>query len=361
MKMNILCVIDSLGSGGAQRQLVNLAISFKERGHNVSFLVYHSVPFYYKLLEENEISITEVLENNYVKRLLRMRAIIRRGKFDSVLSFLESPNFICEVSSFPFRKWGLVVGERSANPNILTSFKLRFFRFFHFFADSVVANSNKNIALVKKANYLLCKNNLHVIYNVIDFKKWSFIPEEYKFRKNGRFNLTIVASHQHLKNLSGLVEAVNLLDIKYRNQLVVNWFGGDHQDGSKVSALDKINQYNLSENFNFHEPTLDISSKVNQADALGLFSIYEGLPNAVCEAMANSKTVISSNVSDINIFLDKEFIFNPYNIYEISSLIERLLRMTEQDLFLIGKKNKECAIQLFNKEVISQSYLNLLS
>jgi len=38
--MIILCVIDTLGSGGAQRQLVNIAIGFKERGHTVSFLVY---------------------------------------------------------------------------------------------------------------------------------------------------------------------------------------------------------------------------------------------------------------------------------------------------------------------------------
>lgn len=40
--MKILCVIDCLGSGGAQRQLVNLATAFKEKGHEVSFLVYHS-------------------------------------------------------------------------------------------------------------------------------------------------------------------------------------------------------------------------------------------------------------------------------------------------------------------------------
>lgn len=29
--MKILCVIDSLGSGGAQRQLVNLALAFKDK------------------------------------------------------------------------------------------------------------------------------------------------------------------------------------------------------------------------------------------------------------------------------------------------------------------------------------------
>src|SRR5690554_3748145 len=133
--MKILCVIDSLGSGGAQRQLVNLALAFKDKGHKVSFLVYHSEPFYYATLEEQGINVLEVIEPSYIKRLLKMRRVIRNGKYDSVLSFLEAANFICEVSGFPFRKWRLVVGERSANPAILKSFKLRFYRFFHIFAE----------------------------------------------------------------------------------------------------------------------------------------------------------------------------------------------------------------------------------
>ena len=44
--MKILCVINSLRPGGAQRQLVNLGIGFKEKGHEVSFLAYHNVNFY---------------------------------------------------------------------------------------------------------------------------------------------------------------------------------------------------------------------------------------------------------------------------------------------------------------------------
>ena len=35
---------------------------------------------------------------------------------------------------------------------------------------------------------------------------------------NGKFNLTVVASHQYLKNLNGLVEAVNFLDEYEKNQ-----------------------------------------------------------------------------------------------------------------------------------------------
>ena len=38
--MKILCVIDSLGSGGAQRQIVNLACGLKKKGHDVDVFVY---------------------------------------------------------------------------------------------------------------------------------------------------------------------------------------------------------------------------------------------------------------------------------------------------------------------------------
>ena len=57
----ILCFIDSLGAGGAQRQLVNLAIGLKKRDYIVSFLVYHVDDFYLPILQENGIEIRDRL------------------------------------------------------------------------------------------------------------------------------------------------------------------------------------------------------------------------------------------------------------------------------------------------------------
>lgn len=161
--MKILCVIDCLGSGGAQRQLIELAKGFKEKGDDISFLVYHKENFFQNFLEEAGIPIKEIIEPNYLRRLHKMRKFIRKGKFDIVLSFLEAANFICEISSLPTRTWKLIVGERSANPAILKSFKLRFYRWFHFLADYVVANSFENLKMVKKINPLLSTRKCKVI------------------------------------------------------------------------------------------------------------------------------------------------------------------------------------------------------
>src|SRR5690606_7473545 len=119
--MKILCVIDSLGSGGSQRQLVELAKGFKEKGHEVSFLTYHNINFFIPELDNHKITVNTIIEPNYIKRLLKIRKAIRNHQPEAVLSFLEAANFITTLSGVPYRKWKLVVGERSANPAILKS------------------------------------------------------------------------------------------------------------------------------------------------------------------------------------------------------------------------------------------------
>ena len=42
----ILCFIDSLGAGGAQRQIVGLAVLLKHKGYNVKMVTYYDIPFY---------------------------------------------------------------------------------------------------------------------------------------------------------------------------------------------------------------------------------------------------------------------------------------------------------------------------
>ena len=46
--MKILCFIDNLGSGGAQRRFTNLAVLFRKAGHQISFLTYSEGDFFKK-------------------------------------------------------------------------------------------------------------------------------------------------------------------------------------------------------------------------------------------------------------------------------------------------------------------------
>lgn len=360
--MKILCVIDSLGSGGAQRQLVTLAVGFKEKGHEVSFLVYYRDNFFKKLLDENNIPVYESIEPNYLKRLLKMRRFIRRGDFNAVLSFLESANFICEVAGLPWRKWSLVVGERSANPNVLKSFKLRAYRWFHCLADYVVSNSHENIKIVRRINPFLSKRKCKVIYNIVDFKKWR-PAEDYQPLKDGKLHLIVVSSHQYLKNLSGLVEALHLFTPNERRMLRIDWYGGKSNDDSKIIAEKKIKQYGLYEIINFYDPILSIEEKVKKADVIGLFSFYEGLPNSVCEGMACGKPIVATKVSDMPSLIKdgvNGFLAENGNPESIKSVLQKILTCSTSRLLNFGIESNKKAHILFNKDHIISSYLKLL-
>lgn len=360
--MVILCVIDSLGSGGAQRQLVNLAIAFKEKGHRVSFLTYHHEDFYVGTLKDLEIDYTCIQEYNYFTRIFKMRSFIRNQKVDAVLSFLEAANFICQFAGFPSRKWRLVVGERSSNPNIFKSIKLRFYRWMHLFSDFVVANSHENIKMVRAINPFLSEYKCKVIYNMVDFNIWK-PADNYTLLKAGKLTVVVAASHQYLKNLPLLVKSVSKLTNEKKENIQIDWYGNNNGlDNSFSDSQALIKKYHLEEIFKFYPATLTILEKMQQADVVGLFSNREGLPNAVCEGMAIGKPIIATNVSDVHILLSSQNgVLCEVNVDSIAHGLSRLMDCSSEELKEMGEKSRSSALDLFDRNRIVDSYLKLMS
>ena len=363
--MKILCVIDSLGSGGAQRQMVNLARGFKEKGHEVSFLTYHAADFYGKLLAQVAIPIKTITESNYLKRLFKMRNYIRSGNYDVVLSFLEGPSFICEMAAFPSRTWKLLVGERNADPNIFKSRKLMAYRWFHLVADYVVSNSHENIKMVKKINPLLSDNKCRVIYNMVDFERWK-PTENFEYRNNDKFSLIVVANHQESKNAKGLVQALHLLPSKYKDQIKIDWFGRRDSfelEAAYAEAESLVKEFQLENVISFFDPSLSIHEIVPDYDALGLFSFHEGLSNSVCEGMASGKPIISTDVSDIKLIIKNGFngfVVDSCQPESIKNALIKLLDCSNEDLAKMGKNAGITATELFNKETVVSAYIDLM-
>ena len=358
--MKILCFIDSLGSGGAQRQLVELAKGFKEKGHEVSFLTYHSINFFKLELDKHHIVVKTIIEPNYVKRLLKIRKVIRAEKPDAVLSFLEAANFMATLAGFPYRKWKLVVGERSANPTILTNKKLRFYRKAHFFADYIVGNSHKNIELVKKVIPRLKEKKLKVIYNSVEIPK----QNNFSLPESESTSIVIAASYRAVKNLDGLIEALQLLPKEYRDKLKINWYGNiTNENMYYKSQQEKVNQLGLNEVLILNDETNQIHQKYNNVDFIGLFSHFEGFPNTICEAMAMGKPVIVSKVSEVPLFIKENengFLCDSNHPESIKNAIIKAIDSNAKQREMLGKNNYETAKNQFNKKVIIDEYLKLL-
>jgi len=363
--MKILCVIDCLGSGGSQRQIIELALAVKEKGHTVSFLTYHDIVFYNHILLKEGIPINCIGEKNYLIRLLKMRQFIRKGKYDGIISFLEGPNFICEVAGFPNRKWKLVVNEGSANPNIFKSVKHIIYRIFHVFADYVVANSYANMRIIRTINPFLSKLKCKVIHNIIDFEKWQ-PSNNYVPKKDGILKMIVVASHQYLKNLNGLIDALSLLTEEELKKIKVDWYGDKltepYVDQSWIEGKKKIDNLKINDIITFHPATNPIMNKIQDSDVLGLFSLYEGFPNVVCEGMSCRKPIVCSTVSDLPELLsyDKNLLCDPSDPETIKKSLSYVISLTGDELNRIGRKNEDLAKEYFDKKKIVSIYLHLL-
>lgn len=357
--LKILCFIDSLGSGGAQRQLVELGKGFKARGHEVLFLTYHDITFFKPDLEAAHIPVKTVIERNYLKRIFKIRKAIRHEKPDAVLSFLEPANFMATLAGFPYRNWKLVVGERSANPMIYKSIKKIVFRWFHLLADHIVANSQANLKMVKKISPFLNSNKCHTIYNIVN------VPS-LNVNKNSstlKTKIVIAASYRKIKNTQNLIKAVSKLPVELKNKLEIEWYGAANTD-YYTAMLNLVEEKNLKEVIKLNDTTSRIYEKYSAADFVGLFSLHEGFPNTICEAMALGKPVVVSKVSDIPIFVKDEingFLCDGKDINSIEKSLIKTIQTNEFTKSKMGKINSEIAHKNFNKSAIIEAYLQLLT
>lgn len=360
--MKILLFIDSLGSGGAQRQIVELATGLKKSGLTVTILTYINRNFYCSILKMNSIEHVCIQESNILLRVMKIRKFIRKRQYGCIISFLDVPNIISILSSFPFRTWKLIVGERSANPLIINSFRSKCYKIFYVFSDFIVANSYANIALLRKI-IKFPEKKLKVIYNIVDSDKW-LNNNTHKFN-NKRLKIIIPASHRYLKNLDNLIKGINLLSPDEKDKLSIEWYGDSivapFFDNSYPDALNLIKMMKLQQLFTFYPASNKIHSIIKNADAVGLFSFYEGLPNVVCEAMYSGKPVLASHISDIPLLInDKKLLFNPKSCESIKESLSYLLSLDSHNLTKIGDSNKLLALKLFDKKTIINQYIDLL-
>lgn len=365
--MRILCVIDDLGAGGAQRQLVQLAFFLQSKGNSVEFLTYHPNNFYAETLQEKGISFTCLKSNSTWQRLWKFRSFIRKGNFDAVIAFLGTPALLCEFAAIGGRKWKLVVSERSANPVILKAKSYFVKKQFHSLADFVIANSQRNMDMVRKVNKRLKNDKCKVIYNGLDLNRFS--PNvSHEFLDDERLKLVIPASYRRLKNHRNLLLAIAELPVELRNKLNVQCYGDIENNLNKdytfPALQDAVKDLNLTEIVTLNPAVKAMEIELKSADAVGLFSVFEGLPNAICEGMACGLPVIATAVSDLPHQITEDengFLCEANSVESIKNALVKLLSSSAEDLRRMGERNREKAVTLFDENTNFETYLKLLS
>jgi len=364
--MRILCLTDSLGSGGAQRQLVTLAVGLKKRRHSVRFLVYNPLNHFLPMLQEAGIPCQVVRPLSYWRRLIVLRRILRQDWQDVVIAFLEAPCLYAELAKICGQRWGLVTSERSAYPRI-TSTLGRCLRQFHRFADTVVTNSHTTRLMLEQGLPFL-KSKLHTVYNIVDLERFrpsSTITTKINERKPAVLRIVVAASYQENKNMIGVAKALLCLRRdKINPSIMVDWFGAMGPDPEPFKQVKRFVAKNgLVESIRFHNATQAIAEKYASADAVGLFSFYEGLPNVVCEGMACGKPILLSKVCEADNLVrhgENGFLCDPTSSESIADSLIRLALLSKEERRNMGIKSRNMAESLFSENIVIECYERIL-
>jgi len=365
--MKIVCVIDHLGPGGAQRQLTTLALFFKKMGHEVSFLTYHENDFFLLELDEAAIPVTRVSHGWKIRRALALRKIFKSFGQDVVLAFLEGPSLYAELATLPFHNWGLVVSERlEIKPwKFLTDWK----KLFHHLADYVTTNSHKNRIVLERAFPKLA-GRVVTIYNCVDLS--FFRPRNpTRPRDLDEVRFVVVASYQERKNTLGLIGAIaSVLQKRPSLKIRVDWYGdiplllhGRPNTRYLDKAQEAIRLLSLTNQIALHPAQKNIVEKYQSADAVILPSFREGLPNTICEGMACGCPILTSNIGDAKVFVNpghNGFLFDPSSTKDMARAIIDFCDLSPERWTEMGRESRRIAEQFFSPKNTANAYIRLL-
>lgn len=365
MNKRVLFLSPNIGykGGGAERQIVNVACLLKNYGHKVEFLCYCEGSFYEDDLKKHNITVHWKILPNYIKRMFSIRKFIREQKYDVVISFQETPNFLNCFAAIGGKKWKVITGERSAKEEFFKTKKGKIFAWFRKFSDKIVCNS-ENAKRMWIKHYPRYKDKITVIYNSVNIKQG--ISNKYVPKKNGKVNIVVLASYQYLKNPIGLIKALISMNQTERNLFIINWYGRSEVISNDTEcyqeAISLIEKYQLGDVIHLNEVTDKPYEIIKKSDFVALFSRIEGLPNAICEGMYLGKPIIMTKVSDYNILVDDTngYLCDWNDIVSIKNAILDACNLKTTEIIEKGNNSQKKANTLFANTNIMKKWNDII-
>ena len=352
----ILCFIESLEAGGAQRQLIALASLLKDRGCRPVFVTYHPDDFYADSLDT--LGIEHVFLKSAQGKMSRIIAFWKTIKAHApfcVVSFSESASMIlCTLHLF--HRFPLIVSERNATHKIRFREWLRFQLYRA--ADHVVCNSTSKYNFVmERVSYLA--NKTHVIHNYLDTNL--FKPIHHDSSSAGK-RLLVVARVAPQKNMLRFIEALG----KVRDDgypLTVDWYG-QPTEPYLSRCKRQMEALGVGDILQIHTPISHVEELYNRYDGFCLPSTYEGFPNVIGEAMSCGIPVLCGNVCDNQYILGEEggnLVFDPFSVEDMKEKMEMFCNLGKEQLEVIGMANRKRALELFSSDKFVNAYLQLMT
>ena len=304
----VVLVVDDLGYGGAEGQVVELANNLDKSRFDVHICTLSNhIPFSNKLRNPEHVVHTVIRKSRFdITVVIRLAYLLRKLKADIVHGFLFSAEIASRLAGRMAGTKVVVGSERNANRIEIRKRSILAYRFTQRCVDVIIANSNAG-AKSHGRIYNRPPSDYRVVHNGVDTER--FRPKDgTTIRKKLGIPVQcpvvgVFAAFRKQKNHSMLFRAFKLvLDSFPEARLLI--VGDQPADQRRKTNSYKVQLDRLPDDLGIRHRCMFLGHQGNTehlypaCDVTVLSSLHEGTPNVLLESMACGVPVVATNVCD---------------------------------------------------------------
>jgi glycosyltransferase involved in cell wall biosynthesis len=191
----------------------------------------------------------------------------------------------------------------------------------------------------------LFRAKLYTIWNGVDLEKYK--PAADAGRDDGPgIRILGVGTIVRRKNIFNLIKALHLANERGA-RIVIDWFGKVSPDkdsnNERIRCDSLIREYQLESSWSWRGERDNMHEIYSEYDALIHPSYSEGLPNAICEALACGMPILASAVGDHPRLVSNGvngWLFDPQDPEEIANALVVFARSTQERRDMSGESRR---------------------
>jgi len=362
--LKILFVIDSLGSGGAQRLFINI-VNGMSTMHDATVFLYNANSDFFR---------SDLLPNITVHRLERrarsgfsfdvVKTLKRHmDEADVVMSFLPTANVYCALAGLLNRQARHIACEMSVVNETESRTRRLMANLANYLSRHVVCNSFTQADYIRALPGMVHK--VSAVWNGC-----ADLPFAAKPRQVPRsMSMMVVGRVAYPKNGVRLMQALQIFYERNGYLPQVSWAGRDDSDERarlmKRQMIEFLEHHPaVREHFRFIGEVSNVTALYTTVDALILPSIYEGVPVVICEAMLSGCPVVATRISDNEKILGKNeergFLCDPLSPADICAAIERRIGISDEALDRMTRDARRFAEENFTVSKMVDGYREVI-
>lgn len=284
---SIFVCFGTLESGGAERVLSVLSPYLADSFEEVTYVMWRKGKRFYDL--DSRIKVIELPEladsDNIIRKAISFRKMIKERHPELVISFLTPFNLLV-LASLLHVDQKIAVAERN-DPRFIKGGCIMnaIRRYLYNKADAIFCQTDKMAEFFSGRLH----DKTHVIYNPL-FIDSKFVGKALQTPKSKY--IVSVGRLNSQKNYSMLIDGFNKFHASHPDYILRIYGEGE----LRPTLQSKINNLNLTDSILLPGNDKNVHENIANAQAFIMTSFFEGMPNALIEAMALGLPCISTRV-----------------------------------------------------------------